>query len=115
MVTISNYFVREGKLTKPFIALELTGDPEFIQSSTTGRFYITAKKCTISSTFTEDIAKTLIGKQLPGRINRQETDPYEYTIPATGEVVMLTHTYNYVPDEKPAMASEKPQSASIEA
>ncbi|HEY4289463.1 MAG TPA: hypothetical protein VGN00_20315 [Puia sp.] len=99
MVTITAYFLRESKLTKPFIALELSGDPEFIQSSITGRFYLTSKKCTISSTYTEDFAKMLIGKQLPGRIDRIEVEAYEYTNQTTGEVVTLNHSYIYVPEE----------------
>jgi hypothetical protein len=100
MVTISNYFIRENKEGKTFVALELTGDLEMIQSSQSGRFYASAKRCTISSVFSEEVAKHLIGKQMPGKIEREETEPYEYTVKETGEVIMLTHTYVYVPDEK---------------
>lgn len=109
MVTITNYFLRGEKIAKPFIALELTGDVELIQSMITAKFYATAKRTTIPSTFTEDIAKTLIGKQLPGRIDRVEVEAYEYTNQTTGEVVTLNHTYVYVPEETTQSAQqEKP-------
>jgi hypothetical protein len=34
---------------------------------------------------------------MPGTIERVECDPYNYTVPETGEVVTLAHTYEYVP------------------
>ena len=79
-----------------------------VQSSESGRFYATSKKCTVSSTFSEEVAKSLIGKQLPGRIERVETVPYDYTVKETGEVISLTHTYVYSPEEKQQLVLEKP-------
>lgn len=111
MVTISNYHLRQTQEGKSFVSLELTGELEMIQSSTTGRFYATAKRCTISSTFAEDIAKTLVGKQIPGRIERVQCEVYEYTNRETGEVITLTHTYVYVPEEKQEAAISKPKVA----
>ncbi|MGN6293486.1 MAG: hypothetical protein ACTHMV_12150 [Chitinophagaceae bacterium] len=108
MVTITNYFVRETKEGKAFIALELQGELEMIQSTETGNFYATAKRCTISSTFSEEVAKNLLGKQLPGRIERIQTEPYDYTIKATGEVITLVHRYVYYPEEKQQMTQERP-------
>jgi len=64
----------------------------------TGRFYATAKRCSITSTFNEETAKTLIGKQMQGSIQRVEAEPYEYTVPESGEVILLQHTYEYVPE-----------------
>lgn len=58
MVTIVDYHVRTStKDGKEFIALELQGDFELVQSEQTGRFYATAKRCSVSSTFNEDTAK----------------------------------------------------------
>ena len=99
MVTISSYRMRENAEGKPFITLELTGEVEMIQSSATGMFYATAKRCFISSTFSEDIAKSLIGKQIRGRVERVQVEPYEYTVKETGEVITLAHTYVYNPEE----------------
>jgi hypothetical protein len=109
MVTITNYFVRQTQEGKSFIALELTGDLELIQSSGTGRFYATAKRCSVSSVFTEEVAKTLVGKTLPGRIDRVETAPYDYVVPGTGEIRSLSHTYVYRPEEKAGQAIENPK------
>jgi hypothetical protein len=105
MVRISDYMIREGKDGKSFIALELEGEIEMVQSES-GRFYATARRCSITSTFTEDVAKTLIGKTLPGRIARVQTDPYAYTVKETGEVINLAHSYQYLPDEMPVTQRE---------
>ena len=100
MVTITAYHLRENKAGKSFVALELQGDVEFLQSMQTGRFYATSKRCTITSTFGEERAKTLIGTKMPGKIERQECDGYDFTIQETGEVIKLAHTYSYSPEEK---------------
>lgn len=99
MVTVKDYKVRETKEGKTFISLELMGDMEMVQSSQTGRFYATARRCFISSTFDEATAKRLLGTQMPGRIAKVESEPYDYTIPETGEVIQLAHRYDYVPQE----------------
>jgi hypothetical protein len=98
MVTVVNYNFRTNKEGKEFISLELQGDIELVQSMETGRFYATARRCSITSTFNEATAKTLIGKQMSGKIQRVEAEPYEYTVPETGEVILLQHTYQYVPE-----------------
>jgi len=107
MVKISNYALRTNKEGKDFLTLELQGEVELIQSSQTGRFYATAKRCSISSTFTEDEAKALIGKQFPGRIERVNVDEYDYVIKETGEVIKLCHSYTYNPEEASVMAMSK--------
>mgnify|MGYP000315146524 CR=1 FL=1 len=57
MVTITSYVPRTRKDGTTFIALEITGGVELVQSSNTGNFYATVRKCTIPSTFDENIAK----------------------------------------------------------
>ena len=99
MVTIINYHLRESKEGEEFVTLELQGDLEMVQSMQTGKFYATAKRCSITSTFTEEAAKELIGRKLPGSIARVATEAYDYTVPDSGEVISLAHTYQYVPEE----------------
>lgn len=99
MVQVVDYRVRLNKKGESFISLSLQGDLVMVQSLETGRFYATAKKCSITSTFDEETAKTLIGRQIPGSIQRVESDPYEYTIESTGEVITLTHRYEYLPEQ----------------
>ena len=60
-------------------------------------FYATAKKAIIPSTFDEVTCKGLIGTQIPGSIEKQECEPYEYVVQETGEEIILSHRWVYVP------------------
>lgn len=106
MVKIIGYHFRKNSEGKEFITLDLQGDIVMVQSLETGRFYATAKKCSITSTFNEQTAKELIGQQVPGRIERVKCDPYDYTVENTGEVISLAHRYEYFPDGVPAPVIE---------
>lgn len=97
MIIVKDYHVRQGEQGN-FISLELMGDMEFVQSAATGRFYATARRCFISSTFDENVAKVMVGKTMPGNIVRKQCAPYEYTVPETGEVIMLAHNWDYEPE-----------------
>lgn len=99
MVRIVDYKERESEDGKTFFALELQGGIELVKSQTTDNFYATARKTSITSTFSEETCKALIGSELPGRIEKQECESYEYTIEDTGEVIELSHRYQYVPEE----------------
>ncbi len=101
MVTIKNYHLRENKDGKQFVALELQGEVELVQSMETGRFYATARRCSISSTFDEETAKAVIGTTMAGKIVRQECDSYDFAIPESGEVIKLAHRWEYQPEEMP--------------
>jgi len=103
MVKVKTALLREGKEGKSFVSLELTGDIELVQSQNTGRFYATTKRCFISSTFDLETAQSFVGKTLPGKIVRALCEPYEYTVPESGEVVMLGYTYQYQPDDTPEL------------
>src|SRR5690606_40836235 len=67
-------------------------------SSDLGMFYATAKKAIIPSTFDEITCKGLIGTQIPGSIEKQECEPYEYVVQETGEEIILSHRWVYVPE-----------------
>lgn len=77
-----------------------------MQSMQTGRMYLTARTCYISTTFDEATANSLIGKELPGTIERVSSEPYEYKVESTGEVITLSHTYEYKPVQVPVNHSE---------
>lgn len=98
MVTIVNYKERQKDDGTSFFVLELQGGIEMTQSKTTGMFYATAKKAIISSTFDEATCKGLIGTQISGSIEKQECEPYEYVVQETGEEVILSHRWVYVPE-----------------
>ena len=98
MVTITNYSERTRKDGTTFIALELTGGVELVQSNNTGKFYATVRKTSIPSTFDETIAKGLIGSQMKGDVVRVQVDPYEFTDKRTGEILTLQHSFAYQPE-----------------
>ncbi|MEZ5031887.1 MAG: hypothetical protein R2787_10845 [Saprospiraceae bacterium] len=109
MVTVVSYATRENLDGEEYIALVLQGDLEMVQSQETGRFYATARKTTISSTFNEATAAGLIGTQIPGRIDKVPCEPYEWVVPETGELIELEFRYEYVPEgEKPKVPKVKP-------
>jgi hypothetical protein len=98
MVKIIGLKQMENQDGKPFVSLEIEGGIDFVQSQSTGRLYMTSRKCMMATTFDENKAKSLIGTELPGSVERVETDPYDYTIKDTGEVIILAHRWDYVPE-----------------
>jgi|SRR5690606_20075187 len=98
MVRIVGFKKREAEDGNIFYALELEGSLEMVQSQETGRFYATARRTFVSSTFTEKTCMSLVGSELPGSIGKVDCDPYEYTIKETNEVVILSHRYEYIPE-----------------
>jgi hypothetical protein len=102
MVTVVGYETRKNKENEPFMALILQGDLVMVQSSDSGRYYATAKKTSITSTFTEEEAKALIGRQIGGRIEKIECPEYEYTVEETGEVITLSHRWEFLPESAPS-------------
>lgn len=103
MVKVKTYHVRNSDTGEQYISLELEGDVAFVQSQNTGRFYATTKRCFMFAAMDEQTAKSLVGTKLPGKIERVSTDPYEYTVPDTGEVRRLCYTYQYIPEESVEM------------
>jgi len=97
MVTVTNYVVRKRKDDTTFIVLEISGGLEIVQSQESGSFYATQRKCTIPSTFSEEVAKMMIGQQIEGDVVRIQTEPYEYQNKRTGELMTLQHGYAYRP------------------
>ena len=105
MVHIVDYAQRVNADGETFFSLIIEGDIEMVQSQETGRFYATARRSSMTSTFTEETCKRLIGEKLPGTIKKIACEPYEYTLPESGEVITLEHRYEYQQEEssKPSM------------
>ena len=108
MVTVSNFKEVTTKSGKSFVSLELTGGLELVQSSTTGRFYGTVRTCRIPTTFNAEVAKNLIGSQIPGSIIRVAVDPYDFVSPTTGEVMILQHSYAFQPPNSMELIGHTP-------
>ena len=99
MVTIVGYNQRISKENKAFYTLDLQGEIETVKSKDTGKYYITARKASVISTFDENTCKRMIGQELPGTIQREACEPYAYQINGTDEVIELAHTFVYQPEE----------------
>jgi len=96
MVTIVDFVKRQNKEGQEFNALILQGGLEFVRSLKTGRYYATSKRTSITSTFDDAMCQSLIGQQIPGSVQRVESDPYEFTLKETGEVLTLYHRWVYL-------------------
>ena len=81
-----------------FFALILQDGLQLVKSKETGNYYATAKSTSITSTFTEEVAKSMIGSEIPGTIQKVSCPEYEYTIKDTSEVIQLQHRWEYFPE-----------------
>ena len=104
MVTITKLEKRKNRKDEEFNVLILQGNVEVVVSKTTGRPYLTARKTSIPVTFDEALAEKMIGTELPGTIERMETDEYEFTIPGTKQKLKLSHRWQY--NQQPASVEE---------
>ena len=104
MVTITNLEKRKNRKDEEFNVLILQGAVEVVISKATGRPYLTARKTSIPVTFDEMVAEKMIGGELPGTIERIETDEYEFTIPGTKQKLKLSHRWQY--NQEPANVEE---------
>lgn len=97
MVKVIGCKVMENSQGEEFMGLILQGGIEMVKSEETGRFYATAKKVTVPSTFDEETSRNMVGEQILGSIAKVPCEPYEYTIKESGEVITLKHRWEFVP------------------
>jgi hypothetical protein len=104
MVQIIGFEKKKNEKTKAsYSILILAGDPEVMISKTSGRPYISARKTTIPCALEENQAQALIGKELPGSIERVSVTPFQLTL-ASGKKVKISSAFQYMP---PEMVNEK--------
>lgn len=96
MVTIIDCVTRTSNEGNEFVAFILQGELEVLTSKS-GNMYVSAKKASIPSTLDIDNAKIMIGKTLPGSIEKVECPAYEH-VNSDGELVHLNHRWQYVPE-----------------
>jgi len=99
MVVIIDYKTYQKEDGTEFHALIVQGDLEAAKSKETGRTYLTARKASVACTFDEATCESLKGTQLPGTIRKVDVEPYEYTIPDTGEIVTLSYRFEYLEEQ----------------
>ena len=100
MVKIIDFKTYQNDDGEDYHALILQGGLESVRSQESGQIYFTARTARVSCTFNETMCKSLIGTDLPGKIQKEETEAYEYKIPNTDEVIELTHRFVYVSEEE---------------
>lgn len=103
MVTITDYKTIENENGDSFNILVVQGGLQTVKSKQTGRTYFTAKKARVSCTLDEATCQQMIGQQIDGHVIKVEVEPYEYTVPSTGEIITLTHSYQYVDETEEIM------------
>jgi hypothetical protein len=106
MVRITNYQRRVTEQGKEFFTLELQGGIEVVKSQETGRSYMTAKKASMSCTFDELTCQSLLGTELPGAVKKVQCEEYSYTNRETGEVITLSHRFEYTDTEEPVVTKD---------
>jgi hypothetical protein len=96
MVTVKEIKKVENSKGEEFYGLIVQSGVMSVKSKQTGRVYITAKRAFAATTFDEQTASSFIGTEFEGTLKKVQTDPYEYTIKETGEIIVLTHRYEFV-------------------
>ncbi len=96
-VTIIDYKEFKNNKGEKFYAMIVEGDVTLVKSSETGSYYATSKKASVSTTFDEETIKRLLGKKLEGKVAKVQCKPYEFTVEGTGEVITLSHRYQFIP------------------
>jgi hypothetical protein len=99
MVQIIGFEKKKNERTKEFFSvLILAGDPEVMISKSSGRPYISVRRTSIPCALEEVQAQALIGKELPGSIERVACTPFEVKL-ATGKKVKISTAYQFLPAE----------------
>ncbi len=104
MVTVKEIKKAKNSQDEKFYGLIVQSGAVAVKSKKTGRIYLTAKTAFVATTFDEQTATSMIGMEFEGTIKKVVTDPYEYTIEETGEVIMLSHRWEY---SDPALEMEE--------
>jgi hypothetical protein len=98
MVQIIGFEKKQSKTKESYSVLILQGEPEIMISKTSGRPYVSARKTTIPCALEENQAQALIGKELPGSIERVSCTPFEVKL-ATGKKVKISSVFQYLAPE----------------
>ena len=96
MVTVTEVKAAKNSNGEEFFGLIVQSGAIAVKSKETGRVYLTAKRAFISTTFNEQTASSLIGEKLEGTIRKVQCEPYDYTVEETGEIIELSHRWEFV-------------------
>ena len=107
MVKVIGYQQRETDDGREFFTLTVQGGVEVVTSNN-GNLYMTARRTSIPSTFDEEGCKMLVGQDIPGEVVKVNCEPYEYVSKSTGEMVSLSHKYEYRDEVKTQKLPNEP-------
>jgi hypothetical protein len=99
MVTITGYRTRYTTGGDKKIYLQVEGGVKTTVSQNSGKAYLSTLKASVFAAVDEEVAKAMIGHQLPGTIKQLQVEPYQIVNDETGEVRVYNHRSEYVPDE----------------
>ena len=99
MVKIIGTKVMQRKNGEQFSMLVVQGGLEPILSKKTGKIYFTMRTANVSTTMDNTTCLTLVGTELPGSVEKRNCEPYQYFVQETGELLILTHNWQYVDEE----------------
>ena len=104
-VTIVDVKERLSQEGNPFMALIVQNELELVISKKSGNVYAAAHRASIPCTLDHDSAKLMVGKELPGTVEKQECELYE-TTNSDGELITLDYRYAYAPENKTEVIEE---------
>lgn len=97
MVRVTDYQIRKNASGEAFCVLVVTGNLEAVKSKKTNKLYFTVLKATVPASFSEAIAKTMIGQQISGTVRKVPCEPYVY-ITDSEEAIELDFQYEFCQD-----------------
>ncbi|MDP3353105.1 MAG: hypothetical protein Q8S44_05130 [Flavobacteriaceae bacterium] len=106
MVKVIDFKTRVNNSGEEFFVLIVQGGAKTVVSKETGKAYFTVKKANVPTTFDEATCKSLIGQEFEGTIEKVASEPYEYVIESTGEIVELNYRYEFVTVEQQVLANQ---------
>ena len=99
MVTIKDFKTITKSDGEKFYALVVQGGVEAVKSQKTGRLYFTIRTSTVPTTFDEKTCRSVLGTQFNGEVKKVECKPYEYVVESTGEIIELSHRWEFVDED----------------
>ncbi|MBC2840110.1 hypothetical protein [Robiginitalea sp. SC105] len=96
MVTIKGFKTVQKDDGETFNVLLVQGKTEAVKSQLTGKIYVTARVARVPTTLDAEACEKLIGVELEGSVERIPCEPYDYTSEQTGEMLRLSHRWEYV-------------------
>lgn len=99
MVLVSDYELREAQDGKAKVFLKVISEDLVPQTSrVTGKVYLKPLSTFLFAAIEPNQAEFLVGRSLPGRIEKVPIEPYDITDFQTGEIRTIDFRYQYVPE-----------------